>query len=171
MAELILINHSSYYFLWMPTSSDGNISICSLSMQSIFPMCHLSSELLFYLYAILPLTFQVGAQIPRWYEDTAEQKVYPDPYSPLSAALQLFSTSHVSPLSATSPPLCPLSPPSTSLYLFFFFLALAETWSLGSHTSVSPPSSLQNLPLWLLLPSKSRLADYGESRRGRQKDI
>lgn len=79
-----------------------------------------------------------------------EQKVQPDIHFPLSA-VHLFSTRHISPLSAT--PLLPcalhrLHPPLPPY--FFVFLAPAERWSLGSHVSVSPPSCLQ-IPLTVVV--------------------
>lgn len=145
--------------------------MCSLSMQSIFPMCHLSSEP--FSFTSMPYCLSHFKWELKFLDGTKIQlsrkfilihillSLPPSSFSP-----HLMSLLCLLPLLPCA--LYPLHPP---LSIFFFFLALAETWSLGSHTSVSPPSSLQNLPLWLLLPSKSRLADYGESRRGRQKDI
>lgn len=79
--------------------------------------------------------------------------------------------SHLSSVCYTFAPLCPSFPSYTSTFLFFHFLASVERWSLGSHTSVSAPTSLQNPPTVVvaLQISAGRLCGEWKRQKGRNR--
>lgn len=74
---------------------------------------------------------QAWAQFPQKHEKRAKQKVYPDPYSPPRPPQSSSSSPHLTCLVRALHLLSPL-PSIPSVHL-------SQRWSLGSHTSVSPP--------------------------------
>lgn len=141
-------------------------------IQAVFTFAVSSLTCLFYFYTTLCFDAShiagrsPNSSIARRYIQTESLSC-----SIFSCVCSHFHIPHLSSVCYTFPPLCPSSPSSTSLsYLFPFSPRQRDGhWGVTLLSLLPPPFKIP--PLLLLLPSKSLQADYGESERGRQKEI